>query len=275
MTAALSRVLRAARLAALALPLLAVPVLVTTPAFAGYGSVTPATKVLPEATGGWKMALTVKLPKKPDPAYQTYRFFFTPTVLYETFLDDNKPGEQTRNLPQDKNTKPMVESLEVGFSDARNQVWDTTKFDFVIKRDRGFEAGKYKVEIRDTNDKTIGSPFEIELSGKNPVVDRRAMVMSGTPRKKVASDAPKSDAAPAPAAAPASAPDAASEPSTAPAAGAPSDAPPAEPPPPVKKGCAVSSIGANDTQDTTDGALTLLAVAAAGVVLARRSRRDA
>jgi hypothetical protein len=261
MTAALSRVLRAVRIAALALPLLA-----TTPAFAGYGSVTPATKVLPEATGGWKMALTVKLPKKPDPAYQTYRFFFTPVVLYETFLDDTKPGEQTRNLPQDKNTKPMVESLEVGFSDARNQVWDTTKFDFIIKRDRGFEAGKYKVEIRDTNDKTLGSAFEIELSGKNPVVDRRAMVMSGTPRKKVAAEAPKTDGA-APAAAPASESEGSTEPSAAPAS-AP-DAP-AEPPPPVKKGCAIGQVG-----DATapDGALALVTVVGVTALVARRRPR--
>jgi hypothetical protein len=270
MTAALSRVLRAVRIAALALPLL-----VTTPAFAGYGTVTPATKVLPEATGGWKMALTVKLPKKPDPAYQTYRFFFTPVVLYETFLDDNKPGEQTRTLTQDKNTKPMVESLEVGFSDARNEVWDTTKFDFIIKRDRGFEAGKYKVEIRDTNDKTIGSSFQIELSGKNPVVDRRAMVMSGTPRKKVAADAPKTDTASAPAAdaAPASDGTSTADPSGAPAA-AP-DAPPAEPPPPVKKGCAITSVGADETSgDGPDGSLALVTVLGVAALLTRRTRRS-
>jgi hypothetical protein len=230
MTAVLPRILRAVRLAALALPLL-----VVTPAFAGYGSITPASKLVPETAGGWKMALTVKLPKAPDPAYQTYRFLFTPQVLYETYMDDTKPGEQTRDLPQAKDVKPMVESLEVGFSDARNQVWDTTKFDFVIKRDRGFEAGTYKIEVRDTNDKTIGSPFVVKLDGKNPMVDRRAMIMTGGKKKEA--PAVKKDE-------PSSAPAAPAETSTsAPSAdGAPASDAPSAPPPPVKKGCAVSAV---------------------------------
>lgn len=257
MTAVLPRLLRAARLVALALPLL-----VVTPAFAGYGSITPTTKTLPEVSGGWKMNLTVKLPKAPDPAYQTYRFFFTPVVLYETFMDDTKPGEQTRNLPQDKNTKPTVESLEVGFSDARNQVWDTTKFDFVIKRDRGFEAGEYKVEVRDTNDKTIGSTFTVKLDGKNPMVDRRAMIMTGT-KKKEAPVAKKDE----PSAAPASAPDAPKSDDTGTPA-APSG--PAAPPPPASKGCSVTELAASS--DESPAAPVALALGAAALVVARRRR---
>lgn len=257
MIAVLPRVLRAVRLAALALPLL-----VVTPAF-GYGSLTPSSKTLPEVSGGWKMNLTVKLPKAPDPAYQTYRFFFTPVVLYETFMDDTKPTEQTRELPQDKNTKPVVESLEVGFSDARNQVWDTTKFDFVIKRDRGFEAGIYKVEVRDTSDKTVGSSFTVKLDGKNPMVDRRAMIMTGG-KKKEAPAAKKEE----PSSAPASAPDAAKGDD---AAGAKSsEGAPSAPPPPVKKGCAVGA--ASPAGD--EGLAGLVLTAGAFALAAGRRRRS-
>lgn len=252
MTAVYPRALRAV----LAVPLLISALLVVIPAVAANGTITPASKTLPEAAGGWKMALTVKLPKKPDPAYQTFRFFFTPVVLYETFMDDTKPGEQTRALPQDKNTKPSVESLEVGFSDARNQVWDTTKFDFIIKRDRGFESGEYKVEVRDTNDRVIGSSFVVKLDGKNPMVDRRAMVMSGTPRKK---EAPKKeDQGPAAAPSDTPTPEAASLPASTTADG------PSAPPPPAKKGCSIEAVGAPGGRDTASLGLALAVLAAVG-----------
>jgi MYXO-CTERM domain-containing protein len=190
-------------------------------------------------------------------------------VLYETFLDDTKPGEQTRLMPQGKDVAPLVESLDVNFSDAKGDVWDTTRFDFTVRRDRGFLAGEYKVEVRDSDDKVVGQSFALKLGGKNDVVDRRAMVFAGDKKKKKEGPDDKKAAeekkaaedkaaAPAPEEKPTEKPD-------------PDKA--AAPPPEVPKkpggcGCQVPS------QTPLDGT-GVVAIVAVAVGLARRSRRRA
>jgi len=117
----------------------------------------------------------VKLGKKPANPTQTFRFIFTPTNIFETFLDDaHGDAEQTRNVPQGKDADPVRASLDVSFSDMKGQIWDTTKFDFTIRRDNGVFAGEYNVEVRDSDNNAIGKPFKVKLAGKNDVVDRRA-----------------------------------------------------------------------------------------------------
>jgi MYXO-CTERM domain-containing protein len=161
---------------------LAVPLLVVTPAHAA-GTVTPAKTEL-EDSGGWKLFVTIKLGKKPSTAHMPVRFVFRPLVLIETFMDDSKPTEQTRLLPQDKNVTPLIISQDISFGDMQGNLWDTTKFDFTISRSGGFEAGEYQVELRDSDDKQIGQSFKLKLNGKNTLIDRRAMVFAGGEKKK-------------------------------------------------------------------------------------------
>lgn len=169
----------------LAATVLLFPLLTQSPALAA-NQVTPAKTQLEDSGSGWKLMVTIKLDKKPLLPHQTYRFLFKPVVIYETFLDDSRPGEQTRKLPQDKNIEPLIESLDVGFADASGTVWQTTKFDFTIRRARGFEAGEYRVEVRDSDNRAVGQPFNLTLNGKNEVIDRRAMIFTGEKKKKEA-----------------------------------------------------------------------------------------
>jgi MYXO-CTERM domain-containing protein len=248
----------------LAVSALLFPLLTQRPALAG-GTVTPAKSQLEDSGSGWKLLVTLKLDKKPPSPHQTYRFLFKPTVIYETFMDDTKPGEQTRRLPQDKSVDALVESLDVGFADAKGDVWTSTKFDFTIRRDRGFQSGEYKVEVKDSDGRTVGRPFTLVLGGKNEMIDRRAMVFAGEKKKKApppedkppVKDEKPADAAPAEPAAPKP----------------PEDKPAAAPPPEIKQkpggcGCEVPS-------GAPAGEGAMLAVVALGIGLSRRrGRRD-
>jgi hypothetical protein len=250
-------------------------VLAPLPALAA-GTITAAKTDLTESSGQWKVFLTVKLAKKPANAHQQFRFIFKQTVLYETFLDDaHGDAEQTRNIPRPDVT-PLIESMDINFGDVKGDIWTTTKFDFAIRRDRGYEAGEYKVEVRDADDHIVGSSFTMKLQGKNEVVDRRAMVMQDPGKKKKKpppdekpADAPKDNAAAADAPKDKDAKD-------APAGDAKKhdgDGDGAAPPPPVdpkKGGCGCEIPGGHAPSSPT---LPLLALATcAGLVAARRRR---
>lgn len=184
---------RSRLLGMLAILALAAPLFVVQPALAA-GTVTPTKTDLEDGGGGsWKLFLTIKLGKKPATAHKPVRFIFTPLAIFETFMDDTKPGEQTRSIPQGKDVAPLVETIDVSFGDVQGNLWDTTKFDFVIKRARGFEAGEYQVELRDDEDKVLGRSFKIKLGGKNQLIDRRAMVFAGGEKKKKDAPAEKKD----------------------------------------------------------------------------------
>ncbi|MCU0681078.1 MAG: MYXO-CTERM sorting domain-containing protein [Polyangiaceae bacterium] len=169
-------------------PLLAalavLPVLAHAPMAAAKGkgkgaTVTINTKQIAESSGGWKVLLTIKLPQKPAIPHQTFRFLFAPLAIYETYIDDSSPDEKTRSIPQGKDVQPNVETMDVGFSDARGEVYDTTKFDFTIRRDRNFFAGEYRLEIVDGDGNPVGQPVNLKLDGKNQVVNRRTMMLEG------------------------------------------------------------------------------------------------
>jgi MYXO-CTERM domain-containing protein len=245
---------------------LLVPLLTMTPAHAAGGVVTPAKRELEDSGSGWKLLIKIKLPKKPANPHQSFRFIFSPQVIYETFLDDTKPGEQTRLLPQGKDVSPVVESLDVNFGDAKGDIWDTTQFDFTVRRDRGMFAGEYKVEVRDSDDKVVGQSFTLKFNGKNEVIDRRAMVFAGDKKKKKegpddkkAVDEKKDDKASTP---PADEKPTPSEPDPN-AAAAP---PPEVPKKPGGCGCQVPS------QTPLDGT-SAVAIVAVAFGVARRSRR--
>lgn len=172
----------------------------------GGATVTVNSKQIAESSAGWKVMLTIKLPQKPAIPHQTFRFVFVPLVVYETYVDDSGPGEKTRSIPQGKDIQPNVETMDVGFSDARGDVYDTTKFDFTIRRDRNFLAGEYRLEVLDGDGNPVGQPVNLKLEGKNDVVDRRTMMLAGNgggakkppPAPAAAAAEPKGDGSPPP-----------------------------------------------------------------------------
>ncbi|HEU4537143.1 MAG TPA: MYXO-CTERM sorting domain-containing protein [Polyangiaceae bacterium] len=247
----------------------ALPVLARAPAAAAKGKgavVTVNTKQIAESSGGWKVMLTIKLPQKPTIPHQTFRFMFSPLAIYETYIDDSGPGEKTRSIPQGKDVQPNVETMDVGFSDARGELYDTTKFDFTIRRDRNFFAGEYRLEVLDADGNPMGQPVNLKLEGKNEVVNRRTMMLEGNSgaKKPPAAAAPAS-ADPKPAAAAAG---------PAPLEGAvpkPEDMG-SEPPPPVEKkgGCGCAVPGSSETPRPL-----LALLAGAGALAFGRARRAA
>jgi MYXO-CTERM domain-containing protein len=127
-----------------------------------------------EVSGAWHIYVTIKLPKPPPIPHQTMRFLFTKTAVYERSLIDNHDGPVT-NVQVLQNQTPSIESLDVDFSNASGKIFDTTRFDFGITRDRGYEAGEYSVQVRTSDGIDVGGKANLRLKGDNPVVDRRAM----------------------------------------------------------------------------------------------------
>jgi MYXO-CTERM domain-containing protein len=127
-----------------------------------------------EQSGAWHVFVTIELPKPPPIPHQTMRFLFTKTAVYERSLVDNRDTPVT-NVTVLQNQSPSVESLDVDFSNASGKIFTTTRFDFGLTRDRGYEAGEYTVQLRTSDGVDVGGRANIKLKGDNPVVDRRAM----------------------------------------------------------------------------------------------------
>jgi hypothetical protein len=162
---------------------LTAPVLLSGDAMAApSANVTIAKKEIPD-DNGWRLQMTIKLGAKPSSTYQTWKFIFRPKVIYETYVDDSGPDEKTRSMKQDDTATPLVEKFDISFGNAAGAIFDQTKFEVVLKRSRDFLAGEYKVEIRDADDNSVGKPFDLKLTGKNPTVNRKSMQFSSTDRK--------------------------------------------------------------------------------------------
>jgi MYXO-CTERM domain-containing protein len=152
----------------------------------------------------WLLELAIYLPRSPDVAYVPMKFEFQPEVYYERSLLDGHDGPVDRKVPLE-NRQPLIESVDVGFMDqATTKIESRTRFSFKVKRDLGYEAGEYKVTVRDTrNGQVVGSATTIIFDGENEIIDRRAMVFSGEKKKDkkpdekkaAADDDKKSDAA--------------------------------------------------------------------------------
>lgn len=218
---------------------------------------------LTEVDGRWRLKLTIDYGSIPDIAFVPMIFDFEPVTYYERALTDESPKTPVLNKKPLQNMKHINESMEVGFSDGTGKAFKVTKFDFAIRRDRGFEAGEYKliIKIADSG-KQVGQPIRLSLEGDNPIVDRRAISFVGEkadgdkkpPKSKHAdTDVAKSD-----------------EPSGDPAPssdGAPVDA---EPPPPVEPksgGCGCEVPGA-----AVPTPFAAVGLALVGLVALRRRR---
>ena len=222
---------------------------------------------LTEVEGRWKLNMTIDYGSIPQLPHIPMIFSFTPTVLYERALLDKTGDKPQINKIQLKNQQGIHESIDVGFSDASGKVFKVTKFDFVIRRDHGFEAGEYDLKIKREDDGVqMGQTIKLILKGDNPIVDRRAITFAGEKKsKKVDADKPAEKKDDAPKEAPKD-------------DGAPKENPQDEPkgdaaPPPVppkQGGCGCRTAGAPESAGAPLAALAL------GIaVMARRRRRRA
>jgi len=138
-----------------------------------------------EKRESWHLEMELHMNRAPDVAYVPMKFEFELLAVYERSLVDGKedPVESTQPL---SNQQPLIESSDVGFLDAGSgQIMARTKFSFKVTRAHDFQAGEYRVTIRDTRDgSVIGTKTTLKFKGKNPVVDRRSIVFTGTKKKK-------------------------------------------------------------------------------------------
>jgi MYXO-CTERM domain-containing protein len=157
------------------------------------GSASLSTKEPTEVDGRWKMSMTIDMGSMPDLPHVPFLLSFTATSLYERALLDKTGDKPQLNKIALANQQPTVLSMDVGFSDPTGKIFKTTKFDFQIRRDRGFEAGEYDLVVkRESDGVQIGQKIHLTLKGDNPIVDRRAIVFSGEKKEKK-KDPPPSD----------------------------------------------------------------------------------
>jgi MYXO-CTERM domain-containing protein len=158
------------------------------------GTVTLANREPVEEDGRWKLKMTVDYGSIPQLPHIPMIFAFTPMVLYERSLTDKSPEKPVVIKMPLQNQTVNNESMDVGFSDGSGKIFKVTKFDFVIRRDHGFEAGEYDLKIKREDDGVqMGQTIRIILKGDNAVVDRRAMVFAGDKPKSKKIDADKKD----------------------------------------------------------------------------------
>jgi hypothetical protein len=134
---------------------------------------------------GWKLEVKIFLPKAPDVAHVPMKFEFEPLAYYERSMIDGKDGPQERRVPL-TGRQEIIEGVEVGFMDpGTGKTAAGTAFSFKVTRSHGFEAGEYKVTIRDArNGAVVGKPSTLKFEGENDVIDRRTMTFADPGSKK-------------------------------------------------------------------------------------------
>lgn len=243
-------------------------VLFSLPAFA-FGTVTMKSTSLDEVDGRWKLEMEINYGSTPEMGHIPFDFVFTNTTYYEYSITDADKEPQIRPKPM-QNQQPTRESVDIDFADAKNKIWPRTKFQIAIKRDRGFEAGEYTLQIKRSSDgATMGQPIRLKFNGKNKLVDRRAMDFTkGEGAKDKGKDKAKDKATE----------EKKDEASPAPASAEPTEAKgeeEAKAPPPVEKrpgshGCGCRTVG---TQSSSSWAAGLGLLGATALVSRRRRRR--
>ena len=229
----------------------------------------------------WRLEVAIYMPKAPDVPHVPMKFEFQPTAYYaRDMTDGDKLVEHTVPLTD---RQALIESVDVGFLDSGSgKIEARTRFTFHVTRAHGYEAGEYKVTIRDTrNGQVVGTAQTLKFQGENETIDRRAMVFASKDKKKeekkeggdTGGDKPEGDKK-----ADATAGDA---PKADPAPGAEDDKPTADSkegaddnaPPPVEGkpgGCGCKVAGGE--QGNLAGALALLGI---GALVTRRRRHAA
>ena len=135
-----------------------------------------------EVSGAWHIFVTIELPKAPTIAHAPIKFLFTKTAVFERALVDNRNDPVTNRMALQGQT-PSIESMDVDFADGSGKIFKTTRFDFGLTRQRGYEAGEYTVQVRTSDGTDIGGKANLTLKGENPVVDRRSMTFNAKDSK--------------------------------------------------------------------------------------------
>ena len=140
-----------------------------------FGSVQMKSTSIDEVDGRWKLEMEINYGSTPPMGHIPFDFVFTLNTYYEYSITDTDKEPVIRPKPM-QNQTPQRESVDIDFADARNKIWPRTKFQVALKRDRGFEAGEYTLQIKRADDGALlGHPIHLKLNGKNKLVDRRAM----------------------------------------------------------------------------------------------------
>jgi len=228
-----------------------------------FGSVQLKNTSPEEVDGRWMLEMDINYGSTPGMGHIPFDFVFTLQTYYELSITDTDKEPVVRPKPM-QNQTPQRESVDIDFADAKNKIWPRTKFKIAIKRDRGFEAGEYTLQIKRADDGAIlGQPIHLKLNGKNKLVDRRAVVFAAPEKKHKDKDAGAADpdgAAPENKDEPAPAKTEDTAPTDETAKGPPSE------PPPKSHGC---GCRLSDTPSAPAGALALVGLA----LLALRARR--
>lgn len=173
--------------------LLSLSVLLSAGAAFAAGRIEWKTKELQEREGGsWRLELAFYMNAAPDVAHVPMKFEFQPIAYYErSMMDGDKLVERVVPL---ENRQALIESTDVGFLDSGSgKIEKRTRFSFKVTRAHGYEAGEYKVTVRDgRNGQAIGTATTLIFKGENEVIDRRAMVFEG--KKGKDKDKKKDDA---------------------------------------------------------------------------------
>ncbi|MES1185958.1 MAG: MYXO-CTERM sorting domain-containing protein [Myxococcales bacterium] len=173
-----------ARRFVLALCQLAVVLLCSGSALAGGRIEWKSTAVKERDDKSWRLEVAIYMPKAPDVPHVPMKFEFQPTAYYaRDMTDGDKLVEHTVPLTD---RQSLIESVDVGFLDSGSgKIESRTRFSFKVTRAHGYEAGEYKVTIRDTRDgKVVGTAQTLKFQGENETIDRRAMVFASKDKKK-------------------------------------------------------------------------------------------
>jgi hypothetical protein len=152
-----------------------------------------STSVKEREDKSWRLEVAVYMPRAPDIAHVPMKFEFQPTAYYaRDMTDGDKLVEHTVPLTD---RQSLIESVDVGFMDSGSgKIEARTRFSFKVTRAHGYEAGEYKVTIRDTRDgKMIGTAQTLKFQGENETIDRRAMVFASKGDKKKEEKKPEAD----------------------------------------------------------------------------------
>jgi MYXO-CTERM domain-containing protein len=133
----------------------------------------------------WQVEVELYLTKAPDTAHMPVKFEFDPVAYYERSMVDGKDQPVERVVPL-TGRQALIESVDIGFMDpGTGKIEKRTRFSFKVTRAHGYEAGEYRVTIRDgRSGAVIGTPTTLKFKGENEIIDRRAIVFTGESKKK-------------------------------------------------------------------------------------------
>jgi len=139
------------------------------------GSVRVARTTIQEDSKQWKIKLTINYGSLPHLAHIPMVLSFTPTAIYERYVDDSTGDTPARRVVRLRNQATIDLPMDVGFADMSGKMFKITKFKFKLSRGAGFEAGEYTLKIHKASGGVVGRPIKLRLEGKNKVINRKAI----------------------------------------------------------------------------------------------------